>query len=1023
MTARPASSSTRSSRRVLGGLFQPCGLVFDEAGLLYVAHDGVGWTSQVLRYEDSTQAALSVTLSSPSALPVTVDYTTFAGTAETGSDFELTSGSLTFDPHQTTGTILVPIVQDAIAESPETFLVSLSDPSDSTELATGEVTIVEAARNSYPSNDVPKEIKQPRNSNAPPAVTTSTLEVTTSGQILDLNVQLDITHTKCYELTVTLFAPDGTPVPLFSKVGYPASLMSASSNIVLDDEATRTVLFSSLLDFAGAYQPEGTLADFDAEDMAGVWTLEIVDDVDKSYKGTGTLNGWSLDIVTYEPVSNNAPVAVDDADATQEDTGVTVNVLANDWDPDGDAIQVASVTQGANGSVVNNGDGTVTYTPNLNFNGTDSFTYQAYDGADYSTPATVTISVDLVNDAPVAVDDTATTPQDTPVIVAVLANDTDVDGDFLAVDSFSQAANGTVVHDGDGQLTYTPTPATPAFIGEDSFTYAVSDGNGGTDTATVNVTVTRLNAAPVAGDDAYATDEDTQLAISAPGVRGNDSDADGDPITAILVAGPTDGALTLNADGSFTYEPDSNFNGSDSFIYKANDTIDDSNLATVTITVNPVNDAPTITSSPVTDATERSPYTYDVDADDSDVGDVLTFSLDVDPVAGMTIDPATGVIQWTPAIGEAGDYLVTVTVTDAGLLSNTQSYPLTVAEVASELSFPSTDGPIDILDQQTVFSSIDISDTGATVGDLSLRILLTHERSGDLTARLRGPNGFDVDITEPILSGDYAHEYVISGATGQDLDGTWTLALTDNKKRKVGTLQEWTMTVETASLLRVDVALAGSAGSQAVISQQDAERATAAAFALWTQQVNATASLNLDVQVADLPAGTLGWAYGNTIALDLNANGAGWYMDRAAPASGQFDLLTVVTHEIGHLLGYGHSLDTLDVMAATLPAGTRRLPGVAPVTTHAPLESVLAAPLLLHETRLNVKQADLVGRTLLESRAVSDTGADLDIWLLPLERPQSSLAANHVRLLNDIADEETELLDEELLALLARAVW
>ena len=213
---------------------------------------------------------------------------------------------------------------------------------------------------------------------------------------------------------------------------------------------------------------------------------------------------------------NNAPVAADDADTTLEDNGITVNVLANDSDPDGDTIQVGSVTDGTNGTVVDNGNGTVTYTPDANFHGTDSFTYRAYDGADYSDPATVTITVDPVNDAPVAVNDAATTPQDTPLIIQALTNDTDVDGDILAIDSFTQGANGTVSDNGDGTLTYTPSGVT---TGDDSFTYTVSDGKGGTDTATVNVNVTRVNAAPVAVDDTYTTDEDTQL-VGA--VLGND---------------------------------------------------------------------------------------------------------------------------------------------------------------------------------------------------------------------------------------------------------------------------------------------------------------------------------------------------------------------------------------------------------------------------------------------------------------------------------------------------------------------
>ena len=168
----------------------------------------------------------------------------------------------------------------------------------------------------------------------------------------------------------------------------------------------------------------------------------------------------------------------------------------------------------------------------------------------------------------------------------MLANDTDVDGDILAIDSFTQGANGTVSDNGDGTLTYTPSGVT---TGDDSFTYTVSDGNGGTDTATVNVNVTRVNAAPVAVDDAYTTDEDTQL-VGA--VLGNDADGDGDPLTAVLVDGPTNGTLTLDPDGSFTYDPDPDFNGSDSFTYQADDGIDLSNVATVNITIDPVNDAP-----------------------------------------------------------------------------------------------------------------------------------------------------------------------------------------------------------------------------------------------------------------------------------------------------------------------------------------------------------------------------------------------------------------------------------------------
>ena len=108
----------------------------------------------------------------------------------------------------------------------------------------------------------------------------------------------------------------------------------------------------------------------------------------------------------------------------------------------------------------------------------------------------------------------------------------------------------------------------------------------------MTITVNPVNDAPVAVDDTYATDEDTGLNVAAPGVLGNDTDVDVDFLTAALVSGTSNGSLTLNADGSFTYTPNANFNGSDSFTYKANDGNLDSNVATVTITVNPVNDTP-----------------------------------------------------------------------------------------------------------------------------------------------------------------------------------------------------------------------------------------------------------------------------------------------------------------------------------------------------------------------------------------------------------------------------------------------
>jgi VCBS repeat-containing protein len=178
----------------------------------------------------------------------------------------------------------------------------------------------------------------------------------------------------------------------------------------------------------------------------------------------------------------------------------------------------------------------------------------------------------------------------------VLANDFDVEGDAFVLNTTpvsGPAAGNTLVLSADRSFIYTPDPL---FSGTDSFVYEICETATpellcGQATVTISVGV---NDAPVAADDAYATVQNTSLNVAAPGVLVNDTDADGDPLTAVLVTGPANGTLTLNADGSFTYTPAFNFTGVDSFTYVANDTTVDSNVATVTITVE---DVVTVTSA------------------------------------------------------------------------------------------------------------------------------------------------------------------------------------------------------------------------------------------------------------------------------------------------------------------------------------------------------------------------------------------------------------------------------------------
>lgn len=196
---------------------------------------------------------------------------------------------------------------------------------------------------------------------------------------------------------------------------------------------------------------------------------------------------------------------------------------------------------------------------------------------------------------PTAGDDAANVSEDSgPNVIAVLANDSDPNADPLVITAVTQGANGSVTHDG---LSVSYTPA-PDFFGADSFTYTVSDGQGGFDTATVSVNVENVNDAPVANNDNYNMNQDTTLTVlPAAGVLANDTDVDGPSLSAVLVAGPANAAaFGLNADGSFSYTPNPGFTGIDTFDYHVSDTLTDSNLATVTITINDTQ-APTVNCS------------------------------------------------------------------------------------------------------------------------------------------------------------------------------------------------------------------------------------------------------------------------------------------------------------------------------------------------------------------------------------------------------------------------------------------
>jgi len=374
--------------------------------------------------------------------------------------------------------------------------------------------------------------------------------------------------------------------------------------------------------------------------------------------------------VTVTPV-NDLPVAVNDAAATLEDTPVTINVLTNDTDLDGNALAVTAVTQGAKGSVSFNA-GSVTYNPSANANGADSFTYTVSDGNGGTATATVSITISAVNDNPVAVNDAGTTNEDTAVTISVLTNDSDLEGQALAVTAVTQGANGSVTLNA-GSVIYTPSAN---FNGADSFTYTISDGNGGTANATVSITVSPVNDNPVAANDAGTTTEDTAVTIS---VLANDSDLDGDSLSVTAVTQGAKGSVTFNA-GSVTYTPNANANGSDSFTYTIGDGNGGTATATVSITISAVNDNPVAANDAGT-TNEDTAVTISVLANDSDLdGDALSVTAVTQGAKGSVTFNA-GSVTYTPNANANGGDSFTYTIGDGNGGTATATVSITISAV------------------------------------------------------------------------------------------------------------------------------------------------------------------------------------------------------------------------------------------------------------------------------------------------------------------------------------------------------
>ncbi len=372
---------------------------------------------------------------------------------------------------------------------------------------------------------------------------------------------------------------------------------------------------------------------------------------------------------------NVAPVAQNGTASGAEDNQVTGQAAATDANGDALTFSIPSNGAPAHGVVTMNANGSYTYTPAADYNGTDSFTYKVSDGRGGVSTGTITVTVDPVNDRPVATATTVSANEDNSVSGRVVA--TDVDGDALtfSIPSNGGPAHGTVTMNADGTFNYVPAAN---FNGTDTFTYQVSDGKGGTTTAQVSVNVAAVNDAPTTAGSTASGNEDTQISGR---VVANDADGDNLNFSVPSNGGPAHGAVTMNADGSYTYTPAANFNGSDSFTYTVSDGKGGTTTGTVQVSVASVNDGPT-TSGGTASGNEDTTITGQLVGADVE-GDALTFSVPAQgaPQHGTVTVSPDGSYTYTPTANYNGTDSFTYTVSDGKGGTTTGTIALNVASV------------------------------------------------------------------------------------------------------------------------------------------------------------------------------------------------------------------------------------------------------------------------------------------------------------------------------------------------------
>ena len=478
----------------------------------------------------------------------------------------------------------------------------------------------------------------------------------------------------------------------------------------------------------------------------------------------GTTPVYATLFITITPVNDPpacpSPVTTSGAEDNQQ-TGTFACT-----DVEGSPLTYALAAGAAHGTAVVNGNGSWTYDPVANYNGSDTFTYRASDGTDSSAAATVNVSVTAVNDAPACADGTTSGAEDTEQSGALPCHDVDLT-DTLTYAQVGTAGHGTAVVGSGGSWTYTPDAN---WSGSDSFAFRVDDGTLSSSTATMDVTVTAVDDAPVCPASATTSGaEDSRQSDTV-----TCTDIDGPALRYALVGAAGHGIAAVAQDGAWVYDPAPDYNGTDTFTLRASDGTRDSNLTTVHVTVTAVNDNPVAAADTVT-VVEDTPtdVTSDILTNDTDVDGTDTLTVTgVSDATGGTADLLAGAVTFSPkadacGTGEGGfDYTISdghggVATAHATVgVTCVNDAPVAGADTVAVTEDTATDLTTDILandtdvDGDTLFVA---GASGATGGELGYSAI-THHVTFTPDANLcgLGAGGFDYLVSDGALT-DPAH--------------------------------------------------------------------------------------------------------------------------------------------------------------------------------------------------------------------------------------------------------------------------